>query len=690
MTMASRLGIDTGGTHTDLVYVDESGKTFLTLKVATTPGDLSEGILAGTETILAMAGVPPASLGRFIYGTTLVTNLIVQGSELPIGLITTHGFRDVLAIGRASRKLNIYDIYWHPAQPLVPRHLRLTVPERSDYQGAIVTPLDEDAARLALRELAAAGVQSIAVCFLHAYANPRHEQRVRELAAEECPQVDISLSSEVANEFREYERMSTTAVNAYVSRSITHHLDRLAGALESSGVPATPAIMRSNGGLMTFSMAKRLPVAITHSGPMGGIIGGIAIAAACGIRDLITLDMGGTSADVSLVADGSPVATTRGKLGHYPVLLPMLDLVTIGAGGGSIARVDEGKALRVGPTSAGSVPGPACYGQGGKDATMTDANLVAGRLNGEYFLAGARALRRDLAEAALRDNVAQPLGMSLAAAAIGVLTIAESHMVNAIKLISVQRGLDPRDFTLVAFGGAGPLHAVRLAEELGITRVLIPPAPGNASAMGLLAADIRHDLVRTYFADLAQTDLEALAATLREMLEEGASVLEAEGSQPALRRFLPAVDLRYQGQNYELTLPLSSDAAQGLAVADLEKRFHERHRQVYGYDLKERVIQVVNLRLTAIGGVEPVHWPRHDDAAGTAVPTGTRPVQLDRNRCEQVSIYRVETLGGGHSLVGPAIVEYPGSTLFLPDGWTATIDSMRNAHLNQDSGRNRS
>jgi len=684
--MAGRIGIDTGGTHTDLVYVDDAGVGFHTLKVPTTPDDLSRGVLDGLGAILDDAGSTASEVARFVYGTTLVTNLIIEGGDVPVGLLTTEGFRDVLEIGRASRKLNIYDIHWRPPVPLVPRHLRLDVPERIDHRGGVVTPLDEEASRAALRHLRDAGVESIAVCFLNAYANPVHEQRIAVLATEECPDVEISLSSDVVREFREYERMSTTAANAYVAGPLTRHLDDLAANVARHGVPATPAIMRSNGGVMTFAAAKRLPVALTHSGPMGGIVGGTAIAAACGIDDIITLDMGGTSADVSLVAGGHPVLTTRGKLGHFPVLLPMLDLVTIGAGGGSIAWVDEGGAMRVGPRSAGSVPGPACYGQGGREPALTDANLLAGRLNADYFLAGKRGLRLEKSETAILERVAKPVGISVGEAALGIMAIAESHMVNAIKLISVERGLDPRDFTLVAFGGCGPLHAARLAQELAITRVLIPAAPGNVSAMGMSAADIRHDLVRTHVRELQAVDPVALAAEFEELLAEGASVLDHEGMEGSLRRMVPAADLRYRGQNYELTLALPGLQGESLALADLAERFHAEHRRVYGYDLPGRAIQLVNLRLTAFGSMPAMRWPRYTTGQ-PGRPVARRSVLIVGAAAADVPVYRIDDVCPDQEIAGPAVIEYAGSTLFVPDAWTATIDDMRNARLvNGDGG----
>ena len=393
------IGVDTGGTHTDLVLAGEG--RLLTLKVPSTTDDLTTGIIDGVVALAREAGVPLSAVSRFVYASTFVTNLFIEGKQAPVGLITTDGFRDVLEIGRASRKPDVYDIHWRPAKPLVPRHLRLGVKERIDPRGEVLVPLDEEHARAALRALASTGVGSIAVCLLHAYANPAHERRIAALAGEVCPGIDVSLSSDVVREFREYERSSTTCVNAFIKAPIGGHLRSLAAALRERGVTAMPAIMQGNGGISRFDTAAAAPTSITHSGVMGGIVGAGALAARSGIRDLITLDMGGTSADVSLVANGQPTLSHRSSIGPYPLLAPTLDMITIGAGGGSIAWIDGGTALRVGPQSAGSMPGPACYGQGGGAATVTDANLVASRLNADYFLGGARRLDPSLARQAI-------------------------------------------------------------------------------------------------------------------------------------------------------------------------------------------------------------------------------------------------------------------------------------------------
>ncbi len=679
------IGVDTGGTHTDLVLA--GGGRLLTLKVPSTTDDLTDGIIEGVVTLAAQAGVPLSAVDRFVYASTFVTNLFIEGKQAPVGLITTEGFRDVLEIGRASRKPDVYDIHWRPAEPLVPRPLRFGVSERMDHHGEVLVPLDEAGARDALQRLASAGVGSVAVCLLHAYANPAHERRIAEIAADVCPQIDLSLSSDVVREFREYERTSTTCVNAFIKAPIGRHLESLARALRDRGVAATPAIMQGNGGISRFDTAAAAPISVTHSGVMGGIVGAASLAARSGLRDLITLDMGGTSADVSLIANGEPTLSHRSAIGPYPLLTPTLDMITIGAGGGSIAWIDGGTALRVGPHSAGSTPGPACYGQGGHFATVTDANLVAGRLNGDYFLAGARRLDRSLARQAVAA-IAAPLGLSIEEAALGIIAIAEAHMVNAIRLVSVERGLDPRDFTLVAFGGAGALHAARLAEALSIRDILIPPAPGNLSAMGLLCADTRHDHARTLFCRLAPDLAGPLAGIVRDLEDDAARSLAADGVATADRRFTLSVDLRYEGQNYELSLPLDRTEIAAAALdgfAPLVERFDAAHLKVYGYRLAGRAIQLVNVRVTAVGAAAHAEWPRIAAIgdANVAAAHGRRPILIEAGRQADVEVLRHAELLAGQQFEAPVIVEYAGATLFVPPGWRGRVDPFGNVHLSR-------
>jgi len=671
------IGVDTGGTHTDLVLAGNG--RLVTLKVPSTPDDLNIGILEGVVRLLAENGVAMEEVGRFAYASTYVTNLFVEGKEGGIGLLTTAGFRDVLEIGRASRKPDVYDIHWRPARPLVPRNLRHDVVERIDHRGTILTPLDETSARAALQALADAGVRSVAVCFLHAYANPAHERRVGEIARQEFPALDVSLSSGVVREFREFERTSTTCVNAFIRGPIRHHLAGLGEELARRGIDAPNYIMQGNGGVSTFASAAESPTAVVHSGVMGGMVGATALGRAAETPNLITLDMGGTSADVSLIADGTPLLTNRSRIGPHPLLVPTLDMVTIGAGGGSIAWVESGFGLRVGPHSAGSVPGPACYGQGGVQPTVTDANLVLGRLNASYFLAGARSL--DLAQAteAIRSRIAEPLGMTIEAAAFGIIAIAEAHMADAIRLVSVERGLDPRDFTLVAFGGAGPLHAVRLAEALSIRNVLVPPAPGNLSAMGLLCADVRHDLARTLLHRLTAEFGPRLRAVYDEILAEADAALAADDVPASERDCTLAADLRYQGQNYELTIPVTDDDLAG-GFGDLVARFHDQHRRIYGYQLAGREVQLVNARVTAVGRTRHAQWPV-DAPHAAAVPIARRSLLVEPGVRAEAPVYRFDDLAPEQGIAGPAIVEYRGSTLFLPSNWQARIDERRNALL---------
>jgi N-methylhydantoinase A len=674
------IGIDTGGTHTDLVLV--GGGLLHTLKVPTTPADLNDGIVDGLAQILAQAGMQASDVGRFVYASTFVTNLIVEGRERRLGLIGTDGFRDVLEIGRASRKPDVYDIQWRPPAPLVPRYLRHTVVERMDHLGRVVVALDEPSVVTALERLAAQGVESIAVCLLHAYVNPAHERRIAELAAQVCPAVDVSLSSDVVREFREYERTSTTCINAFIKRPIREHLGSLEQRIRAKGIAAAPFIMQGNGGVCTFAAAARLPVSVTHSGVMGGIIGATALARDCGIPDIITLDMGGTSADVSLVFGGKPVLANRSSVGSHPLIVPTLDMVTIGAGGGSIAWAESASAMRVGPRSAGSLPGPACYGQGGLQATVTDANLYCGRLNAAYFLAGARPLYPELAHQAI-EQLGRDLGMSPDLAALGIIAIAEAHMANAVKLVSVERGLDPRDFTLVAFGGAGALHAVQLAEALAIDRILIPPAPGNLSAMGLVCADVRHDLTRTHVGELDGLDVQQVHGLYQQLLAEAATLLDEDGVDVARRQFMLSADVRYQGQNYHLNLPVSERELEH-GFSELATHFHAQHQKVYGYQLSGRPLQLVNTRVTAVGVNETAHWPDAPARACSSDPVELRQILLANGQRVAAPVYRLTGLPTGFEAQGPAIVEYPGATLYLAPGWVCRFDARQNAHLTTD------
>lgn len=679
--MTIEIGIDTGGTHTDVILVDRKRDIFHTLKVPTTPENLSNGILNGVEKILARADLPFGEVEHFVYGTTYVTNVIVEKQTVDIGMITTQGFRDILPLGRAHRNENIYDINWRPQPAVVPRRHCLTVRERINACGEVEVPLDETNVRQALADLIGSGIRTVAVCLLHSYINPQHEQRLKQIAQEEFPELAISISSEIVREFREYERASTTAINAYVMRAMRDHLDDLAATLSRRGIPGQPYIMRGNGGIMSFTRGKEVPVAITHSGPVAGIVGARLLASRAGFENIVTFDMGGTSSDIALLSAGDTGVTTRSKLAGYPVLLPVIDLVTIGAGGGSIAHLDTGGRLQVGPSSAGSVPGPMCYDQGGTNLTITDANLFTGRLNKDYFLAGARKINADKTIQGLND-LSSRLGLTPIDAALGIIEIAESHMTNAIKLVSVQRGLDPRDFTLIAFGGAGPLHGASLADALGMRSVLIPPAPGNVSASGLLCAEVRQDAVRTVVKPLRSLSAEFLEETVSDLLGEVGTKLRGDGVSAQEQEAILSADMRYVGQSHDINIAVSENGFQAAGIEDLIERFVTRHQQLFGYTIADRDFELVNIRVTAFGKSPGLPWPVREPATSAPTPIGTRLVtHRSEGKPSEWPIYRFEALGVGSSFNGPAIVEYPGSTLVVPPGWSVLYDSLMNAVL---------
>jgi N-methylhydantoinase A len=681
--MTIEIGIDTGGTHTDVVLVDRKRDIFYTLKVPTTPENLSNGILNGVEKVLARAELPFDEVGHFVYGTTYVTNIIVEKQTVDIGMITTDGFRDILALGRAHRNENIYDINWRPEPAVVPRRHCLTIRERINARGEVELPLDEDSVRRTLGDLQAAGIRTVAVCLLHSYINPAHERELKEFAQREFPDLAISVSSEIVREFREYERASTTAINAYVMRSMRDHLDDLAATLMRRGIPGQPYIMRGNGGIMSFARGKEMPVAITHSGPVAGIVGARLLASRAGFEDIVTFDMGGTSSDIALLSAGDTGVTTRSKLAGYPVLLPVIDLVTIGAGGGSIASLDTGGRLQVGPSSAGSVPGPMCYDQGGTNLTITDANLFTGRLNKDYFLAGARKINADRSVQGLTD-LSDRLGLTPTDAALGIIEIAESHMTNAIKLVSVQRGLDPRDFTLVAFGGAGPLHGASLADALGMRSVLIPPAPGNVSASGLLCAEVRQDAVRTVVKLLRSLSAGFLEETVADLMAEVGTKLRGDGVTEEEQEAVLSADLRYVGQSHDINIAVGQQGFEEAGLDDLVERFVAKHQQLFGYTIPERDFELVNIRVTAFGSSPGLPWPERAGATASPTPAGVRLVtHRSEGKPSEWPIYRFESLGVGSAFEGPAIVEYPGSTLVVPPGWTVRYDFLMNAVLSK-------
>jgi N-methylhydantoinase A len=651
-----RLGVDVGGTFTDLVALVDG--RMRTAKVPSTPADQSEGVLA------AVRAGEVEGVTAFAHGMTVATNALLERRGGRTALVTTAGFRDVLEIGRQTRP-HLYDLAQDRPPGLIPRELRFCVRERMGREGEL-EPLDEESVQQVVAALRESGVESVAVCLLFAFQHPDHERRVAEAIRAALPDVHVSLSSEVLPEFREYERFATTAADAYLAPKLAAYLQNLARKVEDAGV-AEPRVMQSSGGVVELRTAAALASGCVLSGPAGGVVGAAYAGEASGYRNLLTFDMGGTSTDVAPIIDGEAQTTTDAVVAGVPIRHPMVDVHTVSAGGGSIARADAGGALRVGPESAGAVPGPAAYGRAGTEPTVTDANLFIGLLEDGAELGGGEVvLRRELAEKALAQ-VGKQLGLDPLETALGVVRVADAEMVRALRVVSVERGLDPRDFALAAFGGAGGMHACSLAEELGMRIVLVPRASGVLSALGLAISDLRRDFVHPLIGGLEDVD--------RAAIEHGFEILEREAGEalqdPELTR---RADLRYLRQAFELTV--DADDLDGLA-----ERFHAAHEQRYGYAMPEEPVELVALRLIAI---VPVSKPplREERAEGDAV-SGQREVNV-HGEWVQVDVLARERMGSGSSVAGPAIVEFAEATCFVRPGWRGEVDDAGTLVLERD------
>jgi N-methylhydantoinase A len=675
--MKHRLAADIGGTFTDLVLFDEESGELHVHKTPSTPEDFTVGVLTGIGRTLDEKNTSIQAVDAFVHGATVVLNALLQRKLPKTGLITTRGFRDVLEIMRTNNP-RMYDLRDVKPAPLVPRRLRLEVRERVRHTGEVRVPLDEGDVRDATAALVAEGVDAVAVCLLHAYANPDHERRVKEILEEEIPGIVVCLSSDIAPEWREFERSSTTCVNAATVPIIASYLDKLVGRLQEEGLRRKVLVMQSNGGMMTAEAAREWPVRTVMSGPSGGVVGALHLADEIGSPNLVTVDIGGTSSDMGVIAEGRAIRVDEGHIERWPILAPMIEILSVGAGGGSVAWLDAGHALRVGPQSAGADPGPACYGGGGNRPTVTDANLILGRIDPGYFLAGEMALDTNAAEKALAEQIAEPLGMDLVEAADGVVRIVNTNMAKAMRSILIERGYDPREFVLMAFGGAGGLHAGELLRELGIPRAVVPNNPGALSAIGMLATDFRHDRSRTYVKPLEGLDSEEVASILAELEAEAAAGLAADGVDGDLV-LLPSVDLRYVGQEYHLNVPL--DARDGLNFDELAARFHSLHERTYGYATPGFPVQLVNVRLAAIGRsgrpALPSYEPRNGTDAGPDVRE-RRLVYFAETGFAETPIFDVEALRPNDRLTGPAVVEDPRSTVVVLPGQSATVDHLRN------------
>ncbi|GIX47971.1 MAG: 5-oxoprolinase [Candidatus Tectimicrobiota bacterium] len=673
------IAVDVGGTFTDVALADLEGGQLWTTKTPTTPADQAQGFAAGIAKVLQLAGKAASEVVAVVHGSTLATNLILEGKGAPPVLLTTAGCRYVLHIGRhdVPKGANMY-LWVKPPRLVRPEHI-YEVRERLDPSGAVLQPLDEAACAALLKQLRDLQPPAIAICLLHAYANPVHEQRLRALCQQLCPEVPLSLSSEVLPQFREYERTLVTVLNAYLLPQMGRYYRRLAQQAARLHLRAPLRIMQSNGGMASAEAAAVRPVLTVLSGPAAAAVGATAVARHAGFRHCLSIDVGGTSADVCLAVDAQPTLTTEGALADLPLPFPMLDVHSIGAGGGSLARVTPGGGLQVGPESAGAEPGPACYGRGGREPTVTDAHLVLGRL-GETLLGGELRLRRDLAHEAIARGVARPLDLSVEAAAQGILDLANHAMVGAMRALSVERGYDPRDFVLLACGGAGPLHAGRLAELLGIPTVLIPAHAGVLSTLGLLGSDCQRDYVRTVMQRHGRFDLAALEAAWQALEHEARAWLAAEGIPPAAQRLVRFADLRYANQGYELTVPVAAAPLRAETLAQMLEAFHHQHRRLYTYASPDMPVELVNVRLTASGpawSFTPAPLPA--GSGPPPAPAHTRPVYFPAlGGWVSCPVYEAATLPPDFQCQGPAILAQPLSTVVVEPGHRVRVDPYGN------------
>jgi N-methylhydantoinase A len=654
------VAVDIGGTFTDLVAASTEGE-LKTAKALTTPGHLATGVLAVLDDAVASA----SAVEFFVHGTTAGLNALLERRYAPIGLLTTKGFRDVYEIGRANRPA-MYDLQYHRPPPLVPRRHRLEVIERMSADGHAITPLDEASVANAIDQLVAAGIASVAVVFLHSYRNPAHELLCERIILERHPNLSVSLSHRIANEWREYERTSTTVVNAAIAPTVRSYLSELDDELGRRGVASSIHIMQSNGGMTTAARAREQPVNTLLSGPVGGAIAAANLAGRAGSSSAIAIDMGGTSFDVSLCIDGKPLIAREAMLEGQPLILPVIDVETIGAGGGSIAWESAG-GLRVGPRSAGAEPGPACYGRGGVEPTVTDANVRLGRVNPRYFLGGRMALHPDRAAEALR-TLGRKLNIDEERLAEGTLEVVNARMAGLIRQITVGRGLDPRQFSLVAFGGAGPMHAVFLAEELGIETVIVPYSPGTFSAHGMLEAEVRHDVVHPYFARWDRMDPQEVGAATRSLVASATQLLQEDGIDPSKALLATSVDLRYVGQEHFLTLPAPKFDGKLLA------NFHRLYKKTFGHSNPDELVEIVNLRLTAVGSGSHARPNGSQSASGSGEKYDEYPVRF-RGLAVPTPRFRRGDLRVGQRITAPCIVDEDSCTTVVPDGWIVTSEA---------------
>ena len=662
----TRVAMDIGGTFTDFVVVEEAAGRTSSGKVLSTPANPAEGVLEGLEEFVPALG----AIEFLVHGTTVGLNAFLERKGTRVLLLLTAGLRDSYSIARHDRK-ELYALQYRKPKRLVPRRDVLEVTERLRYDGVVEIPLDQASLTPIIEKIRAEGIEAVAVCLVHAFTNPEHELRVREVLERECPGLSVTVSHEIAREWREYERASSAVLNAYIAPRVERYLGTLETELGARKVPATLHVMQSNGGITTARKARQQPIQTLLSGPVGGTMGCAALSRSTGRPNLLGIDMGGTSFDLSLVVDGRPSVSMETELEGLPVLMSLVDIHTIGAGGGSLAWLEAG-GLRVGPQSAGADPGPACYGRGGMQPTVTDANLFLGRLDAGYFLGGRMSLDVEAAQRTLH-SIGPHVGLDDTQFAEGILAIINAKMADAMRTITVKQGIDPREYSLVAFGGAGPMHAVWLAEELEIGEVIVPWSPGTFSAWGMLQTDMRHDVVRAFYRPIAELEAAEVAAVYEQLEEEGAALLEHEGVSAADRYSARSTDMRYVGQEYTVNVTIGAE----IALDAIDHDFHEMHRVRYGHSTPGAPVEFVNLRLAAMGRIGAGRAPFHAPEDGRDPLLGRRRVVFSGTEHETDVLLR-DHLRPGAQVEGPVVIEEESSTSVVPPGYAVDVDDLGN------------
>lgn len=672
--MRYMLGVDVGGTFTDLTFIDAETRVIQVHKLPSTPDDPSRAIIQGISELLAQLKMSAATIDYLAHGTTVATNTLIERTGAKTGLLVTEGFGDLLEIGNQMRP-SLYNLQTPKPEPLVPGELRQEVRERVYANGEIRTPLDEASLNAAIRRLGTAGVEAVTICFMFSFINPKHEQIARDAVQAMLPDAYITTSHEIVPEFREYPRLSTAVLNAYLGPVMKRYLSNFHASVTAMGIRNDPYVTQSNGGILSINGCINTPIRTATSGPSAGVIAAAHLGKMIGFDNLITLDLGGTSADISLIYQGEPLMSVERTIENFPARIPMLDIVTIGAGGGSIAWLDAGGALKVGPRSAGAVPGPACYRRGGVLPTVSDANLVLGRMSKEGLLGGTMPLDVEAAQEAIQKHLADAIHTSVIEAADGIINVVNANMVRAIRRVTVERGHDPHEFALMAFGGAGPMHAVAVAHEIDIPTVIVPTAPGMLCSFGLLFTDVRSDYVRSMSLIPTESTLPIIRQFFSELSEEAHQSLDREAIPQQDRNFIYKIEARYKRQNYELAIQINADELTPEFLSEILERFHREHERIYGYAKRQAPIEFVNYRLAAIGALPKPVLPRIDEGVESQ-PYAERPVYFsETSGFTNCPIYLRDSLRAGKQFSGPAIVEQLDSTTLIPPNVTWEIDT---------------